>query len=114
VIQGYFYTYGHYGSGADTRSSRHEDDSEERSTSDSPVVPPISLNEAALHLTALFHLLETITVTELPTNGATLQVEIVQHQLSRLRTGSRLHSLGNKKTKAICPTGLPVLMNSQT
>jgi hypothetical protein len=74
------------------------DDSEERLASNSPAVPPISLNEADLHLTALLRLLETITVTELQTNGATLQVECVQHQLSKLRTGLRFHSL-KKKTK---------------
>jgi len=44
-----------------------------------------------------YHLLETITVTELPTNGATLQVEDVQCQLTRLRTGLCFHSLENKK-----------------
>jgi len=80
-------------------ASEHDlDDSEKGLTSDSSVVvPPISLNEADLHLTALLRLLETIGVTELPTNGATLRVEDVQRQLSRLRTGLRFHSLENRK-----------------
>jgi len=79
-----------------------EDDSdcsEEGLASDSPVVSPIFLNEANLHLTAHLHLLETITVTELPTNGATLQVEDVQGQLIRPRTGLHFRSLEDKKTK---------------
>jgi hypothetical protein len=42
-----------------------------KGTPGSPVVPPVSLGEANLHLTTLLHLLETITVTELPTNDAT-------------------------------------------
>jgi len=64
----------------------NSDDSEEGLASDSLVVPPVSLNEANLHLTALLHLLETIIVTGLLKNGATLQVEDVQHR----------HSLENK------------------
>ena len=43
--------------------------------------------------------LNTLTVTELPTNGTTLQVEVVQHQLVRLRTALHFHSQENKKTK---------------
>jgi hypothetical protein len=75
---------------AGTAGSEHNlDDSEEKLTSNSPVVLPIpvSLNETDLHLTALLRLLETITVTKLPKNGATLQAEDVQRQISRLRTG---------------------------
>jgi hypothetical protein len=60
-------------------------------------VLPISLDEANLHLTALLRLLETITVAELPTNGATLHVEDVQHQLVRIRTALRFYSQENKK-----------------
>jgi hypothetical protein len=60
-------------------------------------VPLISLDEANLHLTALLRLLETIAVTELPTNGATLQVEDVQYQLVRLRTALCFYSQENKK-----------------
>ena len=48
-------------------------DSGERLTFDSP---SISLNEANLQLTALLRLPRAITVTELPTNGATLQCSI--------------------------------------
>jgi len=51
-----------------TGTEQDLDDSEEGLTSDSPVVPPISLDEADIHL----HLLEIIAVTELSTNGATL------------------------------------------
>jgi len=40
--------------------------------------------------------METITVTELPTNDTTLQVEDVRRQLTRLRTGLCLE---NKKTR---------------
>jgi len=77
-----------------TASSEYDlDDNEEGLASDSPaVVPPISLNEADLHLTALLRLLETISVTELPTNGATPQVEV-----SFPDSGLRFHSLENKK-----------------
>ena len=76
-----------------------------------PSVPPISLNEANLHLIALLHLLETITVTELPTYGVTLQVEDVRRQLARLYTGVRF-PVWKTRNKAICLIGL--LMNSNT
>jgi len=44
---------------------------------------------------ALLRLLETITVTKLPTNGAAPQVEDVQHQLIGLCTALRFHSQEN-------------------
>jgi hypothetical protein len=50
-----------------------------------PWIPSISVDEA--NLTAHLHLLGAITITEFPTNGATLQVEDV---LTRLRTGITL------------------------
>ena len=46
------------------------DDSEEGLKSNFPMVQPISLDEANLHLTTHLHLLEPITVTELPNQGA--------------------------------------------
>jgi hypothetical protein len=80
------------------KDSTTGDDSEDEDSHEESV-PLISLDEANLHLTALLRLLETITVTELPTNGATLRVEDVQHQLVRLRTALRFYSQENKKTK---------------
>jgi len=69
---------------AGTAGNEHDlDDNEEGSTSDPPVVLPFSLNEADFHLTAPLRLLGTISVTELPTNDATLRVEDVQRQLLR-------------------------------
>ena len=86
---------------ADLRAagSGHDlDDSEEGLTPDpSVVVPPISLNEADLRLTALLRLLDTTGTTKPPTNSATLRVEDVQRQLSRLRTGLRFHNPENRK-----------------
>jgi hypothetical protein len=76
---------------AGTAGSEHDlDDSEERLTSNSPVVPLISLNEADLHLTALLSLLETITVTEFRDMCSVSFPDSVV-------TGLRFHNRENKK-----------------
>jgi hypothetical protein len=81
----------------DSTTGDEGEDGEEGLTS----VPPISLDEANLHLTTLLRLLETITVTELPMNGTTLHVKDVQHQLIRLRTALRFYSQENKKQSSL-------------
>ena len=87
-------------------------DNEGGSTSDSPMVLPVSLNKASFHLTALLRLLKTISATELPTKGATLRVEDVQRQLFRFRIGLRFHSpVWKIKNESICLIGM--LINSQ-
>jgi hypothetical protein len=62
----------------DITTGDEDEDSEEGLTS----IPPISLDEANLHLTALLRLLKTITVTELPKNGRRFKLKMCSISLS--------------------------------
>jgi hypothetical protein len=82
-----------------TTDDTDDDDSEDGH--DEEAISAISFDVANIHRTALLCLLETTKLSKLPINGATLQVEDVQHQFIKLPTALPLHSQGIKKQTSL-------------